>query len=65
MRKLRDDLNMPLSKVERRWLRIPLTVIISLIMIPLTIIGTFGLSIGAGIYDVWNEFTEPCLKGPK
>lgn len=58
MNTLREDMNLPLRYVERRWLRIPTTLLaFFLIVLPFYVI--------EGISDAWVEFLKPCLFGEK
>lgn len=56
-----DYLNTPLSEVRNPWVRIPVTVFLSILAVPLC--GLWGLIDGAKRGFV--HFTIECIKGPK
>ena len=53
------DINMPLNRVQRAWVRLPVT----LILIPFILI----IAIPVGIFEAWKtvftDFIVPCLEG--
>jgi hypothetical protein len=61
MKTLLEDLESPLNEVDRWYLRIPATIIISPLMIAIFVI--FGIF--EGLVNVIEDFTYPCLVGKK
>lgn len=62
MNTLKEDFKVELSKVHRRWIRWPVTLLIYLfVALPLTIILYFIKAIS----ESYKYFFKPCWKGPK
>lgn len=63
MRTFCNEFSVPLDKVERVWIRIPATIILSIGILPLFVV--VGAMIGAleTIEDWWEIFAKPCWKG--
>jgi len=57
MRKLREEFSVSLHEVDRRWIRIPATILLSVFAFPLAIIS----GIYDGIIGFWREFFMPCI----
>lgn len=60
-RRLRDELNVPLWKVERWWIRVPSVLMLGVIFTPIAII--FGI-IG-GLDELFRGCLIPSIKGIK
>lgn len=57
MQSIWNDFNSPLNEVERKWIRRPITIFLSLVLIPLcTIYGAL-----AGVQEAFKEFIEHFL----
>lgn len=54
-----EDLNSKLPEVERWYIRKPVTIFISILLIIIII----PISILDGFVSFWNEFFKPCWKG--
>ncbi len=69
MNTLKEDLICPLGKVERAWLRIPVTLIGGTIIFPIILflltIHAIGLVFSHMKTEWWGGFMLPCLRGSK
>lgn len=61
MKTLKDDLESAPNNIDRLWIRIPITIFLSLIAIPVWAV--LGALLGA--YEMFRDFTIPCLLGEK
>jgi len=65
-----NEFDYPLDQVQRAWVRIPSTIVLSLfVAVPGVVLGSavIGLFEGfiKGCKDYWNNFAVPCWRGPK
>lgn len=65
---LQQDLLLPLDKIQRSWIRIPITIcldIFLIITIPVIILTILVYKVLKDVYSAWYyEFHKPCMEGP-
>jgi len=64
MQSLREDLLGELPKVRRKWIRLPVTLMLYVfVVIPIDIIGGAAYGIAEWIVSGWKHFLLPCWRG--
>ncbi len=59
-----QDLRSPLDEVERKWIRIPVTILFIPIILVVAVIGGSIIGIAGELKSSYDLFIYPCFKGP-
>ena len=65
MSKVIKNLDRPLDEVPYPLIRIPVTIVLSLLVFVIMLLVSIGVSIFACLFFTVREFTIPCVKGKK